>query len=234
MEDVRRRIASVVWDTQNLDWLFLTKRIENAKEMLYRMWFADAEWPKNYWLGTTVENQEQADKRIPILLNTPAKVRFLSVEPLLGPVDISKHLRKCEQCGGAGEYKVKHANGSATFVCPCHGSSNTITWVIIGGESGPKARPCDLAWIRSIVKQCKAAGVPCFVKQLGSKPYDSDAAKEVPGANDHVDPNNVTVADVFAFEMIMESMAVCLKDSHGGDPSEWPEDLRVHEFPTIS
>lgn len=94
----------------------------------------------NVHLGVSVENQEAADERIPILLPTPAAVRWLSVEPLLAPVDLSLYL--------AGPRRLH--------------------WVVVGGESGPGARPCDISWIRSIVQQCQAADVPIFVKQLGS------------------------------------------------------------------
>jgi protein gp37 len=95
-------------------------------------------WPyQNIWLGVSVEDQKAADERIPILLDTPAAVRFLSCEPLLGSVDISALLKN-------------------------------IDWVIAGGESGSNARPCELAWIESIVEQCRTAGVACWVKQLGT------------------------------------------------------------------
>lgn len=98
----------------------------------------DEEWPwRNIWLGTSVENQETADKRIPYLLQTPAAVRFLSCEPLLGPVNIEKWLADCS---------------------PIH-------WVIVGGESGPGARPMHPDWVRSLRDQCQAAGVPFFYKQ---------------------------------------------------------------------
>jgi protein gp37 len=91
----------------------------------------------NAWLGVSVENQQAADERIPILLDTPAAVRFLSCEPLLGLLDLSSYLSR-------------------------------LNWTITGGESGSNARPCELAWIESIVKQCRDAGVACWVKQLGT------------------------------------------------------------------
>lgn len=117
-------------------------------------------WPlKNVWLGVTCENQHFADERIPLLLQTPAAVRFISAEPLLGPVDLARYL----------------PNGPFDFKCPL----NTLTgdnpggdevpgldWVICGGESGPKARPMDLAWARETRDQCRAAGVPFFMKQI--------------------------------------------------------------------
>lgn len=137
--------------------------------------------PPNVWLGVSVENQETADERIPLLLQTPA-VRFLSCEPLLEPINLGL-LRYC------------HKDGHETLGNP------PIDWVIVGGESGPGARPMDLAWARSIVEQCRAANVPCFVKQLGSCPTDS-----------HYGPFRP-------------------RDRKGGDIEEFPADLRVREWP---
>ena len=102
--------------------------------------------PQNIWLGTSVENQEWADKRVPSLLDVPAAVRFLSCEPLLGPVSLESFLRPT-------------SNGSAA----------AIHWVIVGGESGPNHRPFDISWARSIREQCRVARVPFFFKQVGGR-----------------------------------------------------------------
>lgn len=159
-------------------------------------------WPlPNVWLGTSVEDQPAADTRIPHLLATPAAVRFLSCEPLLGPVtfDLSWWGR-CFHLGFAGrDAEANHLN------CACH-----LDWVIIGGESGVGARPMDLAWVRSLLAQCRAAGVAPFVKQLGAKPY-----------NGH---------DQLAYDTVL-SPRLKLRDRHGGNWDEWPADLRVREFP---
>jgi len=126
-------------------------------------------WPlPNVWLGVSVENQRFADERIPLLLRTPAAVRFISAEPLLGPVRLRTRWRKnpsCTFCDDAGNYMGTES------LCPCGRQWIGLDWVIVGGESGPGARPFDLAWGRSIVEQCKAAGVPVFVKQLGAWPH---------------------------------------------------------------
>jgi protein gp37 len=107
----------------------------------------DDVWPlPNVWLGVSCENQEQADARIPLLLQTPAAMRFISAEPLLGPIDL--------------------AAVPAWLTHPSQWPA--LQWVIAGGESGPGARPMDLAWARSLVQQCHAAGVPLFYKQGGS------------------------------------------------------------------
>jgi len=153
-------------------------------------------WPlPNVWLGTSVEDQARADERIPHLLRCPAAVRFLSCEPLLGPVDVSPYL------DGAW------ANGDA------YPSGPRVNWIIPGGESGPGARPCNVEWVRSLVRQCSDAGVACFVKQLGARPRSS------------CDHFGVTQTDVGGW---WEHL---LRDHKGGDMEEWPEDLRVREYP---
>lgn len=141
-------------------------------------------WPlPNVWLGTSTENQRGVDIRVPELLATPAAVRFLSCEPLLGPLDLT--------------IRANLADG--------------LDWVVTGGESGPRARPCDLAWLRGIVEQCRAAGVACFVKQLGARPFTSD-----PG------------------EQFGDRGLGGLKSRKGSDMGEWPEDLRVREMPVVA
>lgn len=145
--------------------------------------------PKNIWLGVSIENQKCADERIPVLLKISAAVRFLSIEPLLERVDL--------------QYPC--FNGADSLQ-----SLEGLHWVIVGGESGRKARPCNVEWIRSIVQQCKAARVPCFVKQLGSESTE-------------------IIKDGFG----SDAATVKYKRQHpkGGDPAEWPANLRVREFP---
>lgn len=112
--------------------------------------------PDNIWLGITAENQQRADERIPILLQIPAAVRFVSVEPMLGPVDLSL------------SDGVDLSMSVGTGLKP--GKSyliNSLDWVICGGETGPGARPMHPDWVRSLVLQCKNAGVPFFFKQHG-------------------------------------------------------------------
>lgn len=106
-------------------------------------------WPlPNIWLGVSAENQEQADKRIPVLLKTPAAVRFVSAEPLLSRIEF--------KAGGTT------TRAAYDWFCP-----PGIDWVIVGGESGPGARPMNPGWVRSIQRQCKSAGIPFFFKQWG-------------------------------------------------------------------
>lgn len=114
-------------------------------------------WPlPNVWLGTSVEDQERAEERIPHLQDTPAAVRFLSCEPLLGPLA----LRELYPRPGREGFRALLYNGSVL--------GGNIHWVIIGGESGPGARPMQSEWAQRIVDDCRAAGVPAFVKQLGT------------------------------------------------------------------
>lgn len=117
-------------------------------------------WPlPNVWLGTSVENQEAANERIPHLLRCPAAVRFLSCEPLLGPVDLRPFLWPGDRYQQIGEFNEYEDTGSP------------IGWVIVGGESGPGARQFNVRWARSLLYQCENAEVAFFLKQLGSLPY---------------------------------------------------------------
>ena len=175
--------------TPYLTWLLLTKRIGNAAKI-----HPGGEYP-NVWIGASVVNQEEADRDIPKLLEVSAAKRFVSYEPALGPVDWRDWLRRSEPILDHGAYAIPE--------------NPRLQWVIVGGEStqgAGKTRPFDLAWARSTVAQCKAAGVPVFVKQLGSKPFETFA----PGCDHFL--NN-------------------LSDRAGADPAEWPDDLRVQNWP---
>jgi protein gp37 len=148
--------------TPHLDWLLLTKRPQNIIKMMPESYGAPAwgyGWP-NVWLGTTVENQTEADRRIPVLLSIPAKVRFLSCEPLLGPLDLTR-------CGRNDLGLRGDALRWPGFSGPSRSFGHRIDWVICGGESGPGARPMHPDWARSLRDQCQAAGVPFLFKQWG-------------------------------------------------------------------
>ena len=173
----RADLFKLIADTQNLNWLLLTKRVGNVMKMANEV--ADMprtgshtghliahQWrngspPKNVWLGATVVNQEEADRDIPKLLAVPAEKRFLSIEPLLGTIDLG--LCDCDKGSVAGP------GGAGGVTCPkCSGTGGRmLDWVIIGGESGPGARPMSPDWARSIRDQCEEAGVALFVKQMG-------------------------------------------------------------------
>ena len=126
-------------------------------------------WPlPNVWLGTSVEDQERADERIPELLKCPAAVRFLSIEPLLALIELrGNHLFARDDLKVTGEFRPDR--GGQFGVLPRSGAAPLIGWVIVGGESGPGARPMDLDWARAVRTQCQTAGVPFFFKQCARK-----------------------------------------------------------------
>jgi protein gp37 len=133
---------SLIRSTPALDWFLLTKRPQNIRDMLPTDWGEG--WP-HVWLGTTTENQEEANRRIPHLVAIPAAVRFLSVEPMLEPVDVAPWL-----------------------VLPSDDGRAPISWIIVGGESGGGARPMHPDWVRGLRDHVHAAGAKLFVKQIGS------------------------------------------------------------------
>lgn len=151
--------------TPNLDWLMLTKRPENAVRLIQQAAGRSVEsfFDRNphVWFGVSVEDQRRADERIPHLLSIPASVRFLSMEPLLGPVDLSGRTVNSVWI----DQEFAKADHLLSEIVDDEGWP--IHWVILGGESGPGARPMDPDWARSIRDQCKAAGVPFFMKQMG-------------------------------------------------------------------
>lgn len=120
-------------------------------------------WPlSNVWLGISCERQQEADERIPLLLQTLAAIRFVSCEPLLGAIKLNRI--------NVADLGWQDVLGGWRVCKDYPGRENVLDWVIVGGESGPDARPFDLSWGESIVYRCRAAGVPCFVKQLGAWP----------------------------------------------------------------
>jgi len=168
-------------------------------------------WPlPNVWLGVSVEDQATADERIPLLLQTPAAVRFVSYEPALGPV--SFRWAKWDDW--------KTPDGSRREVVGHLDGMRGLSWVIVGGESGPGARPFDLAWARSVLRQCREAGVPAFIKQLGARPFSFDP----------IDGWEPLFRDRHGREPSGEWVPQ-FKSPKGGDPAEWSPDLRVREFP---
>jgi protein gp37 len=163
-------------------------------------------WPlPNVWEGVSVEDQKTADERIPLLLQTPAAVSFISLEPMLGPVDVSRFMWPVHDVWPA-EYRSPQEARAAGATVTRHRQALVLSgrrfldWVIVGGESGPGARPCDVAWIRSVVRQCREAGVPCFTKQWGSRPTE-------------------------------DGRPIRLKSPKGGDPEEWGAGDWPREFP---
>lgn len=253
-------MLDVIRRCPNLDFLLLTKRPENWKPRMEAVvyWCLDKlsdintdvriraqdihrfveDWidgtqiippgiPQNVWIGCTVENQEWADKRIPELLKIPAVCRFISYEPALGAMDFTNVNFHNGELGHA-VYNALDGSPVAGIIGP------KIDWIIVGGESGPRARPFNVEWARSTVAQCKAAGVACFVKQMGAYPEDrNDAGFEgdKPGAWPMGTDFFENAQDPSIYQG--KPVRVHLKDKKGGDITEWPEDLRVREFPTV-
>lgn len=220
----RVRLFELIEATPHLTWLLLTKRAPLIARYLPPSWIA-APRP-NVWLGVTAENQKYADARIPHLLATPAKVRFVSVEPMLGPVDLSRWIAPTTVCQSCAEER------DGIVQTDCHGchTDNLITlwgnaqleqwregrrydgalrdgpelhWVICGGESGSSPRPMPLEWARSLRDQASAAGVAYFMKQVGESWSRAQKALH-PLRHFH---------------------------RHGANPAEWDADLRVQEHP---
>lgn len=180
--EYRADLWATIEQTPNLTWLLLTKRVGNVGQMIPDRW--SVEIPGNVWIGASIVNQDEADRDLQKLLRLKMKgKRFVSYEPALGPVDFSHYLFR---------------------------RTPKIDWIIVGGESGAKARPFDVAWARDTVLQCRAAGVAPFVKQMGS--------------NATTDHRTRPIGETYYWTKL-------LKDRSGSDPSEWPEDLRVQEFP---
>lgn len=207
--ETRAKLLQLIHECPNVDFLLLTKRPQDWKRHLRdvlgqmedgltdsdNLWnwigrWTEGHFPANVWIGTSVENQAAAVTRIPELIQIPARVRFLSCEPLLGPVDIWGVIDRWENAGG----EVNYTRDNPFF----------INWVIVGGESGKGARLCDTKWIHEICENCEASGVPVFVKQLGSNPFSS-----------------------LCWSDPMESIT----HKKGGDMNEWPEHLRIRQFP---
>lgn len=156
VNDARRRLFDLIAITPMLDWLLLTKRPESIATMIPWASYATP-WP-NVWLGTTVENQEYADSRIPHLLAVPAVVHFLSCEPLLGPIDL-RHVQHDHT------FEVDALTGNHGVKRPLAGRGPRVDWVIAGCESGARARACDVAWLRFLRDQCRDAGNSFLLKQ---------------------------------------------------------------------
>lgn len=160
-------------------------------------------WPlPHVWIGTSVEDQATADARIPVLLDTPAAVRWVSYEPALGPVNFTEIMPETLRlpCGSPARINALTRTDDEHF----YNEHEALDWIVVGGESGPGARPFDIAWARETIRQCRAAQVPCFVKQLGARAViDDEQSRPWPA----------------------------IRDAKGADPSEWPEDLRIREFP---
>jgi protein gp37 len=168
----RSDLFDLIEATTNLDWLLLTKRPENVISMFDRHFGNYGEdgviIPDNVWMGVTAENQEMANKRIPLLLNIPTSIRFVSIEPMLEAVDL-KHVEGDHVYFDVLEDVLERSRfdfdgDGFGLAAPMH---NGINWIICGGESGPNSRPMDISWARKLHYQCENAHIPFFFKQVG-------------------------------------------------------------------
>lgn len=217
----RAELWEIIEACSELAWMLLTKRPECITRMVPPRWL-DA-WPSHAWIGTSIEDQRAADARIPHLLEVPAHVRWLSAEPLIGPINLDPPFcQHCQRTQGKLEPAglFGYADDDTTPWClrcdsemvfgawldPCSDEDQRgVQLVVVGGE-GRGGRPCDLSWIRSIRDQCDEAGVACFVKQLGAAPvHDCSRGPD--------------------------SAPIQLRHRKGGDINEWPQDLRVQQMP---
>jgi len=198
----RAKFFALIACTPHLTWLLLTKRIGNAKAMLPADW---GDGYPNVRIGSTFVNQDEWDRDIGKLLALGCP-NFVSLEPLLGPINLGVHVHRV----GAPDSAVR----------------GVIDWVIVGSESGHGARPLHVEWVRSIVQQCDAAGVPVLVKQLGAAVLDDGMSS--PGGHW---PSGMAREPIPRITNEDPPFVVRLKHKKGGDLAEWPEDLRIREFP---
>lgn len=211
----RPKLWELIRKTPDLDWQLLTKRADRIVANLPDDW-GDG-WP-NVWLGVSAENQETADDRLARLVKIPAVVRFASLEPMLGPIELDAFQRGvCIACCGAGEtYGHYFAEDGMGRCDACNGTGEDednlgLDWAVLGGESGPEARPCNIAWIRRALNLCDGSPIAPYVKQVGAKPFEDQTLGH--RYDDHT--------------------YIKVRHKSGADPDEWPEDLRVQEFPVI-
>lgn len=218
------KFLGLIHATPNIRWLLLTKRPDNFRDRVHQCvkdgpirsidewasnWlYGDA--PSNVWVGNSASNQPEADERIPALLRIPAAGRFLCLDPLVGSVDVFS-----DQTG-----ELLHVSGDEY-------NPGRIDWVIISGDTGPDARPCNVDWIRSLVGQCKAAGVPCWVERLGAVATE-EMFEHAPDCDDADCALNGGVGDCAGS---VTQFRLNFTHPTGSDPAEWPEDLRLREKP---
>lgn len=150
-------VFDVIRRTPQHTHLILTKRVGRMKDVAVALTVAHgAKYFKHVQWGVSVSNQAEADEKIPLLLQIPAEKRFVSLEPLLGEIDFVNGIKEPDGSDWWNGFLMDTMDGIASY----------LHWVVVGCESGPKRRPCDPDWIRSIIRQCKAVGVKCFVKQI--------------------------------------------------------------------
>lgn len=162
-QEWRDDLFRLIERTPRLDWLLLTKRVGNVAHQVWPRWMQQG-FPLNVWIGATMVDQGEVDRDARKLLALPAPVHFISYEPALGPIDVAPWLRPYCDAGSR-----PHPDGGGVTCSRCGGTGGCggLSWVIAGGESGPRARPAHPEWFRSLRDQCMAADVPFLFKQWG-------------------------------------------------------------------
>lgn len=205
--EVRERLFRAIIDCEWLIFLLLTKRPENVNGMVPPQWI-NGHWPRNAWIGTTTENQEYANIRVEHLINIPAKIRFLSVEPMLGPVDTYEAINDSQGSIAGREF------------------NEYIQWVIVGGESkhkDPKAAAImQDEWVDRLRRQCGRMKIPFFFKQWGEwVPF-----RNIP--NDTLLNNNLKELDQYPSRIINGQSYHCIGKKFSGDEIDGKQ---YHNFP---
>ncbi len=236
LAEPRRRLWRLIAATPGLDWLVLTKRPQNIlatlREDLEAVAHAGSfdvegdgpEWlaawlkgtpPANVWVGTTVEDQARARERVDHLVAVPAVVRFLSMEPLLEAVTVRAWLGAPPISGPGSDRAWTEAPG--------------VDWVIVGGESGPGARPFNVEWARAIRDEVQPAGARFFMKQIGARPFSSTGIL-------NIEKSGTMKGGRFSLRIVeMESTATWRPtDAKGESLEDLPEDLRIRDFPEVT
>jgi protein gp37 len=221
----RKRFVALVENTPFLDWQILTKRPEN-----HPMFGWEHGWPSNVWFGASMATQAEVLRNVPLLLNSPALVRFVSCEPIIEALDLRPFLaaipgcKMCRHCGyrtnRAEEVSCPNAEFEDVRLVPDVG----IDQVIAGGESAQRGRcrDCNIAWLEDLLEQCRDAGSAFFLKQMGSRAWTDNVNRwDFPDDDLEFESDGKHTASAF----------VHFKDPKGADPAEWPEHLRVQEFP---
>jgi protein gp37 len=228
-EDLLNRLFSEVLEmSDSIQWQILTKRADRMQEYLSWRWGEGRIPKRNIWLGVSVEDQKTADERIPLLLQTPAAVRFVSYEPALAAVDFRRLKMKpglfLDAMTGA------HSAMASSEHIPLPPMLPGLDWLIVGGESGPGAREFEVAWAQYAKRQCSIL-TKLFIKQMGSFPIvRNDQVADVWYYADGSDMDTETL-DGDSYRYQGAPVRLKLKDRKGGDMAEWEESLRVREFP---
>lgn len=221
-EDYRLDFLDLVMRTKYLTWLLLTKRVSNAGKML-REAIGDSPQP-HIWIGASIVNQAEADRDLPKLALVPAARRFISYEPALGPINITRWLREFRKPGD-----------DSSWFTPVPGSHEVrhVHQVIVGGESRQGKhipRAFRREWASSMLAQCRATQTAFFMKQMGALVVDrNDAGFDGERPTDW--PAS-TSTEESAEHYQGADCRIHLKDRAGANPQEWPEALRIQEFPT--